>query len=231
MSIFLEALSWLTTPANWLGGSGILTRSAEHLGLTLLIVVLAALVALPLGTVIGHTGRGRWLVSATGAARAIPTLGVLTLAGLWLGIGLAAPTLALLVLAVPPLLSATYSGIASTPRATVDAARAIGLTESQILAQVEVPHAADLIAAGVRSATQQVIATTTLAAYTANYGLGRFLYTGLKTRDYAQMIGGAIVVVALALATDALLAFIARRLRDRTHSFSDEEKNSLKESL
>ena len=217
MSIFLEALSWLTTPANWLGGSGILTRSAEHLGLTLLIVVLAALIALPLGTVIGHTGRGRWLVSATGAARAIPTLGVLTLAGLWLGIGLAAPTLALLVLAVPPLLSATYSGIASTPRTTVDA--------------VEVPHAAGLVAAGVRSATLQVIATTTLAAYTANYGLGRFLYTGLKTRDYAQMIGGAIVVVALALATDALLAFIARRLRDRTHSFSDEEKNSLKESL
>lgn len=231
MSIFLEALSWLTTPANWLGGSGILTRSAEHLGLTLLIVVLAALVALPLGTVIGHTGRGRWLVSATGAARAIPTLGVLTLAGLWLGIGLAAPTLALLVLAVPPLLSATYSGIASTPRTTVDAARAIGLTESQILAQVEVPHAAGLVEAGVRSATLQVIATTTLAAYTANYGLGRFLYAGLKTRDYAQMIGGAIVVVALALATDALLAFIARRLRDRTHSFSDEEKNSLKESL
>ena len=180
---------------------------------------------------IGHTGRGRWLVSATGAARAIPTLGVLTLAGLWLGIGLAAPTLALLVLAVPPLLSATYSGIASTPRTTVDAARAIGLTESQILAQVEVPHAAGLVAAGVRSATLQVIATTTLAAYTANYGLGRFLYTGLKTRDYAQMIGGAIVVVALALATDALLALIARRLRDRTHSFSDEEKNSLKESL
>ena len=231
MSIFLEALSWLTTPANWLGGSGILTRSAEHLGLTLLIIVLAALIALPLGTVIGHTGRGRWLVSATGAARAIPTLGVLTLAGLWLGIGLAAPTLALLVLAVPPLLSATYSGIASTPRTTVDAARAIGLTESQILAQVEVPHAAGLVAAGVRSSTLQVIATTTLAAYTANYGLGRFLYTGLKTRDYAQMIGGAIVVVALALATDALLAFIARRLRDRTHSFSDEEKNSLKESL
>ena len=231
MSIFLEALSWLTTPANWLGGSGILTRSAEHLGLTLLIVVLAALVALPLGTVIGHTGRGQWLVSATGAARAIPTLGVLTLAGLWLGIGLAAPTLALLVLAIPPLLSATYSGIASTPRTTVDAARAIGLTEPQILAQVEVPHAAGLIAAGVRSATLQVIATTTLAAYTANYGLGRFLYAGLKTRDYAQMIGGAIVVVALALATDALLAFIARQLRDRTHSFSDEEKNSLKESL
>ena len=230
MSIFLEALSWLTTPANWLGGSGILTRSAEHLGLTLLIVVLAALIALPLGTVIGHTGRGRWLVSATGAARAIPTLGVLTLAGLWLGIGLAAPTLALLVLAVPPLLSATYSGIASTPRTTVDAARAIGLTESQILAQVEVPHAAGLVAAGVRSATLQVIATTTLAAYTANYGLGRFLYTGLKTRDYAQMIGGAIVVVALALAVDAALATLTRALRARTHSLPESGEHSPKES-
>ncbi len=216
MNILCDALKWLMVPAHWLGESGILVRATQHLGLTLLIVALAALIALPLGTWIGHTGRGRWLVSATGAARAVPTLGVLTLAGLWLGIGLAAPTLALLVLAIPPLLSATYSGIASTPRATVDAARAIGLTEPQVLAQVEVPHAAGLVAAGVRSATLQVIATATLAAYTADYGLGRFLYAGLKTRDYAQMIGGAIVVVALALAADAILALAARCLRERT---------------
>ena len=227
MNILLDALTWLTVPTHWLGESGILVRTAEHLGLTLLIVLLAALIALPLGTWIGHTGRGRWLVSATGAARAVPTLGVLTLAGLWLGIGLAAPTLALLVLAIPPLLSATYSGIASTPRATVDAARAIGLTEPQVLAQVEVPHAAGLVAAGVRSATLQVIATATLAAYTANYGLGRFLYAGLKTRDYAEMIGGAIVVVALALAADAILALAARRLRERTQP--DAEKTPTEE--
>ena len=231
MSIVLEALRWLAAPANWVGESGILARSAEHLGLTVLIVALAAMVALPVGTWIGHTGRGRWLVGATGAARAVPTLGVLTLAGLWLGIGLAAPTLALLVLAIPPLLSATYSGIASTPRATVDAARAMGLTESQILVGVEAPHAAGLVAAGVRSATLQVIATTTLAAYTANYGLGRFLYAGLKTRDYAQMIGGAIVVVALALLADAALAAASRALRARTHSRVDAGNNSLKESL
>ena len=216
MNILLDALTWLMVPAHWLGESGILVRTTQHLGLTLLIVALATLIALPLGTWIGHTGRGRWLVSATGAARAVPTLGVLTLAGLWLGIGLAAPTLALLVLAIPPLLSATYSGNASTPRATVDAARAIGLTERQVLAQVEVPHATGLVAAGVRSATLQVIATATLAAYTADYGLGRFLYAGLKTRDYAQMIGGAIIVVTLALATDAILAAAARRLRERT---------------
>lgn len=71
MNILLDALNWLAVPAHWLGESGILVRATEHLGLTLLIVALAALIALPLGTWIGHTGRGRWLVSATGAARAL----------------------------------------------------------------------------------------------------------------------------------------------------------------
>lgn len=230
MSILAAALTWLASPSHWMGSTGILARSVEHLGLTLLIVALAAAVAVPVGTWIGHTGRGRWLVSATGAARAVPTLGVLTLAGVWLGIGLAAPTLALLILAIPPLLSATYSGIASTPRVTVDAARAIGLTEAQVLTGVEAPHAAGLVAAGVRSATLQVIATATLAAYTADYGLGRFLYAGLKTRDYAQMIGGAIVVVALALAVDAALAALTRALGAHTHSLPETGNNSSKES-
>ena len=101
-----------------------------------------------------------------------------------------------------------------------DAARAIGLTEGQILTQLEIPAGAPLILAGVRSAVLQVIATATLAAYTADLGLGRFLYTGLKTRDYGQMIGGAIVVVALALITDAILAGFTRLLRSRTHSDS-----------
>ncbi len=122
MNILLDALTWLAVPAHWLGESGILVRATEHLGLTLLIVALAALIALPLGTWIGHTGRGRWLVSATGAARAVPTLGVLTLAGLWLGIGLAAPTLALLILAIPPLLSATDSAEPQAASARAEAA-------------------------------------------------------------------------------------------------------------
>lgn len=229
MNILIDALEWLAAPSNWWGTSGIGARTLEHLGLTALVVALAALIAIPAGTWIGHTGRGRWLVSATGAARAVPTLGVLTLVGLWLGIGLAAPTLALLILALPPLLAATYSGIASTPPATVDAARAIGLTEAQVLTRVEAPHAAGLVAAGVRSATLQVIATATLAAYTADYGLGRFLYAGLKTRDYAQMIGGAIVVVALALAVDAALAALTRVLRARTHSLPEPGEESPKE--
>ena len=110
------------------------------------------------------------MVSATGAARAVPTLGVLTLAGLWLGIGLAAPTLALLILAIPPLLSATYSGIASTPRATVDAARAIGLTEKQVLAQVEAPHAAGLVAEVVAGLVATVLLALVIDALVQGIG-------------------------------------------------------------
>ena len=153
----------------------------------------------------------------TGAARAVPTLGLLTLVGLWLGIGWQAPLIALVALAIPPIIAGAYSGVISS-QGSSDAARAIGLTEGQILTQLEIPAGAPLILAGVRSAVLQVIATATLAAYTADLGLGRFLYTGLKTRDYGQMIGGAIVVVALALITDAILAGLTRLLRSRTHS-------------
>lgn len=219
MNLILEALSWLGRGENWLGDSGIFVRAGQHLLFVVLVVGISAAIALPIGLFIGHTGKWKNLVlSATGAARAVPTLGVLTLAGLWLGIGWQAPLLALVALAVPPILAGAYSGVISAQGTSVEAARAIGLTEKQILTQLEIPVGAPLILAGLRSAVLQVIATATLAAYTADLGLGRFLYTGLKTRDYGQMIGGAIVVVALALITDAILAGIMRLLRSRTHS-------------
>jgi len=231
MNLLFEAFQWLADGHNWLGPSGILERVGQHIVFVAAVVSISTLIALPIGLYIGHTGRWKNLVMiGTGAARAVPTLGLLTLVGLWLGIGWQAPLIALVALAIPPIIAGAYSGVISS-QGSSDAARAIGLTEKQVLAQVEAPHAAGLVAAGVRSAMLQVIATTTLAAYTANYGLGRFLYEGLKTRDYAEMIGGAIIVVALALATDALLALVARRLRARTHSFLDNEDNSLKESL
>lgn len=216
MSILLDALAWLADPAHWSGPSGIGARLAQHLGITAAVVLAAVALALPLGVAIGHSGRFRFLVTAgSGAARAIPTLGVLTLAGLWLGIGLAGPFLALLVLAVPPMLSATYAGIESAEARTVDAARAIGLTELRIILEVELPAALDLLLGGLRSTTLQVVATATLAAYTADAGLGRFLYTGLKTRDYGQMIAGALLVIALALLLDAAWALIGRAARAR----------------
>ena len=218
MNLILEALSWLGRGENWLGDSGIFVRAGQHLLFVVLVVGISAAIALPIGLFIGHTGKWKNLVlSATGAARAVPTLGLLTLVGLWLGIGWQAPLIALVALAIPPIIAGAYSGVISS-QGSSDAARAIGLTEGQILTQLEIPAGAPLILAGVRSAVLQVIATATLAAYTADLGLGRFLYTGLKTRDYGQMIGGAIVVVALALTTDAILAGLTRLLRSRTHS-------------
>lgn len=217
MNLLMDALVWLVEPTHWVGAASIPVRLLQHLGLTFGVVTLAALIALPLGIMIGHTGRFRFLIVATsGAARAIPTLGVLTLAGLWLGIGLAAPVLALLVLAIPPMMTATYTGIDSADPRAVDAARAIGLKEWQIIRFVELPAARTLLLGGLRSTTLQVLATATLAAYTADAGLGRYLYIGLKTRDYGQMIAGAILVVALALVLDGLWVLVSRAASRRT---------------
>lgn len=144
------------------------------------------------------------VTALAGAARAVPTLGLLTLLGLALGIGLLAPGIALVVLAIPPLLAGAYAGVASVDANTVKAARAMGMTESQIIFRVELPLAAPVVIGGVRSAVMQVIATATLAAYTADAGLGRYIFAGLKTRDYGEMIGGALLVIALALLVEAL---------------------------
>lgn len=215
MNLLLEAVEWLKDGQNWLGPSGILVRTGQHLLFVAAVVLISALIALPIGLYIGHTGRWKnFVLTATGAARAVPTLGLLTLIGLWLGIGWQAPLIALVALAMPPILAGAYSGVISA-QGSSDAARAIGLTERQILTQLEIPAGAALIITGLRSAVLQVIATATLAAYTANLGLGRFLYVGLKTRDYGQMIGGALVVVVIALIVDLLFGRLQARASRR----------------
>ena len=228
MNLFLNALGWLFTPENWDGDSGISSRLQQHLYFTLAVVAVACVLAFPAGVAIGHTRRGVAVVPmVTASARALPTLGLLTLVGLWSGLGLVAPFCALLVLAIPPMLAGAYSGITSAEPVTVDAARAIGLSSWQVLTQVELPAAVPLLLEGLRSTTLQVVATATLAAYTADVGLGRFLFTGLKTRDYTQMIGGALLVVALALVLDLLLVqakrLITRKLDPSTQIASAKE--------
>ena len=228
MNLFLEALGWLFARENWGGAGGILSRLQQHLSFTLAVVAVACVLALPAGVAIGHTRRGVAVVPMiTASARALPTLGLLTLVGLWSGLGLVAPFCALLVLAIPPMLAGAYAGITSAGTVTVDAARAIGLSSWQVLTQVELPAAVPLLLEGLRSTTLQVVATATLAAYTADVGLGRFLFAGLKTRDYAQMIGGALLVVVLALVLDLLLVqakrLITRKLDPSTRIASAKE--------
>ncbi len=216
MTLLEEALAWFTDPSHWSGSGGLLVRLVQHLAVTSGVVAVAVVLAVPVGIAIGHAHRGQFAVTAsTGAARALPTLGLLTLLGLWLGIGLEAPMLALLVLALPPLLASASSGIASADPVTVDAARSIGLTEWQVIRDVELPAAAPILMGGLRSTVLQVVATATLAAYTADAGLGRFIFAGLKTRDYSQMLAGSLLVVALALVLDGVLALAQRATSGR----------------
>ena len=211
MNLFAEALSWLSDPANWQGAGGIPARIGQHLWVSAAAVAIAAVIAVPAGVLIGHTRRGSGAVGAlTGAARALPTLGVLTLCGLWLGIGVGAPLVALIVLATPSLLAGAYAGVGGVPAETVSAARAIGMRPAQLVWQVELPLALPVIVGGVRQAVLQVVATATLAAYTADIGLGRYLFTGLKTRDYGQMLAAALLVILLAVVLEILLAAAQR---------------------
>lgn len=213
MNIFDKTWAWFTAHGIWTGEGGILIRVAEHLGYSALILLLAAFIAVPLGLWVGHTGKGENLVVAlTGALRSLPTLGLLTLFTLWLGLGLVAPIAALVVLAIAPLLAGVYSGIAAVDRVTVDAARAQGMTEAQILSRVEVPMALPLIFGGIRNATLQVIATVTVVAYINLGGLGRYLIDGLAVRDYPRMVAAVLLVALLALTVDLVLAFIQRRV-------------------
>jgi osmoprotectant transport system permease protein len=204
-------LAWFTAPAQWSGSGSIPARLAEHLGYTLLAVAVAAVIAIPVGALVGHTGRGRVLiVGGVNGLRALPELGILLLFALLLGLGLLPVTLALVILALPPLLAGTYAGVAGVDRDVVDAARGMGMREHQVLLGVEMPNAAPLVVGGLRSATLQVVATATIAAYVSLGGLGRYIVDGQAAQDYVQMAGGAVLVALLAIVLEVALQGVAK---------------------
>lgn len=207
MNFLQQALSFIFTAENWAGKAGLANRILEHLQYTAVAVAVSALIAVPIGLLIGHTRRGSVLVvTAVNALRALPTLGVLLLAVLLWGLGLLPPTVALTLLGIPPLLAGTYSGIANVDPKVVDAARSMGMTEWQVLTRVEIPNALPLILGGLRTATLQIVATATVAAYASLGGLGRYLIDGIKVRQFYLALVGALMVTVLALLLDGLLA-------------------------
>ena len=222
MNLLLDALRWLADPSQWQPGSlsplPIQDRLLEHLTYTAVAVGIAALIALPLGFFIGHTGRGRQFVIAfTGSMRALPTLGLLFFLLMVFGYVLSydtAPivgaTISFVILAIPSMLAGAYSGVESVDRGTIDSARANGMTEWQILTQVEIPLGLPLIVGGFRSAVLQVIATVTIASYAGLGGLGRIITSGIGFNDYDRILGGALLVTALALVIDGLFALVQR---------------------
>jgi len=220
--IITRVFNWLTDGNNWTDShlnTGILTQLEAHIRFTGIALAFAILIALPLGMLIGHSGRGTWLVSAANAVRALPTVGVLVLLTVIIAphfhgrtdTGYLIPTeIVLILLAIPPILSNTYAGIDNVSPAVRDAAAGMGMTGPQVLFQVELPCSLPLIFSGLRSAALQVIATATIASYIPLGGLGRFIYDGLAQQDYPQMIGGGVLVAALALTTDLIFAAIQR---------------------
>jgi len=208
---------WLSDPANWTGPDGIPVRTLEHLRYSLIVLLAAAVIAIPTGLYVGHTGRGRWLVTAANALRAVPTLGLLFALSLWLGpkihgnLAFSLPSIIVLVLlAIPPLLAGAYAGVEAVDPAARDAARGMGMRPGEVLRHVELPVSLPLLLSGVRAAALQVIATATIAAYVGLGGLGRFLLDGLSLADYPATAGGALLVSALALIVDLVLAAVTR---------------------
>lgn len=217
-----EVFTWLNDPAHWRDTSidtGILTQLQTHLSYSALAVLMAAIVGLPLGIAIGHTGRFTPLISASNAVRALPTVGALVLLAVLISphfygktdLGYLIPTeIVLVLLAIPPILSNAFAAVQSVDPAIRDAARGMGMTESQVVFRVEVPCGLPLILSGFRSASLQVVATATVAAYLPLGGLGRFIYDGVRQNDFAKAVGGGVLVAALALFVDLVWAVLQR---------------------
>jgi osmoprotectant transport system permease protein len=207
-------IDFFTNPDNWSGPDGIPTRLLEHLEFSGISLLLAMLIALPLGLWIGHTGKGAlFAILSANAARALPTLGLLVLIVLLMGVGTIVPVLIPLVaLAVPPILVNTYEGIRNVDPDLRDAAYGMGLRGGQVLGRVLVPTALPLIMLGLRVAAIQVVSTATVAAYVGLGGLGRFIVDGLATKDFPSTIGGAVLVALLALIVQLGFGLVQRFL-------------------
>lgn len=219
----MNVFDFLLDRSNWFGPGQILALLLQHLYYTVASVLLAAVVAIPLGILIGHTGRGSFLViGLSNAARAIPSLGLLFLAVMLLGTGRGNIIVVLAILALPAMLTATAAGVSGADREAVHAGRALGMTERQVVSRVEWPLALPLVVSGVRSATLQVVATATVAAFASGGGLGQLLTSGQAQSDYSQMFAGAVLIAALAIVLDLLIGLAgwgaARRARPRSRT-------------
>jgi len=215
-----DIANWLSDSTHWHGPDGVPVHLREHLQYSLIALLIAAAIALPLGLLIGHTGRGGFVVVAiANSFRALPTVGLLTFFVILISphihstgsaTYLIPSEIVLILLAIPSMLTNAYAGVSAVDPAVRDAARGMGMRGSQTLWQVELPVALPLIFSGIRSSFLQVIATATVTAYVSLGGLGRYLIDGLAQQDYPQMASGATLVALVALLIDLLLALVQR---------------------
>jgi osmoprotectant transport system permease protein len=221
MNLVTDTIAWLADPAHWTGPAGVPIRLLEHVALSGSSLLIAMIVAVPLGIWIGHTGRFTGLaINTANAWRAVPSLAVIGIAlpitaaiDPQLGFRVYPTLIAMIVLAVPPILVNTQAGIAGVDRDLVEAGRAMGMRESQVVRRLELPLALPAIVSGIRSGAVQVVATATLGAIFGSGGLGRYLVEGIAQRDDGMTFGGVVLVAALALAVEGAFVVILRLIR------------------
>ena len=210
MSALGDAVVYLNDPFNWTNPTGILHLLGQHLRISAVATAVAAVVAVPVGALLGHSGRGGgFVVALSNVSRAVPTLALLTLFAVTpIGFGPTATTIALALFAIPPILTNTYVGFRGVDADVREAARAMGMRRAQVIRRVDLPLALPLVMTGVRTAAVQVVATASLAALVAGGGLGRIVALGFGQQNYGQMIAGAILIAALALLTELALVLL-----------------------
>lgn len=226
MTGLLDGIGWLADPSHWSGTDGIWLRLGQHVELSAAATVLAALVAIPVGLAVGHTRRAEFIaVQTANLGRAIPSLAILSLAYVIvllnapkLAFGFLPTLVALILLGIPPILVNTYVGIQQVDADTIEAARGMGMTGGQILRRLEIPLAAPLIVTGLRLAAVTIVATATLSALIAGGTLGRYIVDGYAQQDIPKVVGGAILVAVLAIATELAFSLVGRLTAPRVTS-------------
>ena len=213
MTFLGQVIQWFTNPAHWSGPDGIPTRLLEHLQISAEAVLIGAVIALPVGIVLGHYGRfGNLAMNISNVGRAVPSFALLVLSFQIFGLGDAPIIISLTALAIPPMVTNSYVALREVDRDIKDAARGMGYRELRQVLEVELPLAVPLLMAGIRTSAVQVVATATLAALIAGGGFGRYIIDGLDQFDYTKLAAGAILVALLALATEFGLAGLERLL-------------------
>lgn len=221
MGLLADVVDWLTRARQWRGTPGIPNRLTEHLELSLATMVIASLVALPLALWLGHLRRGGgFAVNVSNLGRALPSYGLLVFGVQLWGISLIggqskAALFALVLLAIPPIVTNSYVGMSEVPADVRDSARGMGMTGWQAFRQVELPIALPFVMTGLRISTLQVIATATIAAFVGVGGLGRYIVDGYAVQDYPQVFAGAMLVAVLALGVEVALSLLQRRVTSR----------------
>ena len=223
MDVLAATLAWLAAPDRWQGADGIPARLVEHLAISVPSILAATLLALPVGAWIGHTGRHATVaINIAGLGRAIPSYAVLAivlpislrLSPEW-GLSVIPTFTAMTLLAIPPIVVATYAGLRGVDAEVVEAARGLGLSERQILVQVELPLALAVLAGGLRTASVQVVATATLGAVVAYGGLGRYIIDGIARNENDRLLGGVVLVAGLAILVEVAFVLTQRVLVPR----------------